>query len=74
MGTTVIGGMLAASAIGIFFDPGNFLRRREAVRRDKHADSDCCRQPWRRETEHEILHLIAVSLLLLSRLRRRPEL
>ena len=33
MGTTVIGGMLAASAIGIFFVPGNFLPGGEMVRR-----------------------------------------
>ena len=37
MGTTVIGGMLAASVIGIFFVPAIFYHGREMVRRRQGA-------------------------------------
>ena len=38
MGTTVIGGMLAASAIGIFLIPAIFYRGRKAFRARRRAD------------------------------------
>ena len=58
MGTTVIGGMLAASAIGIFFIPAIFyVVEKLSGAGGKHAPWLCRRGPRRRrETDDEDAH------------------
>ena len=75
MGTTVIGGMLAVSAIGIFLIPAIFYVVEKLSGRESAGPEPGARRR-RRETEHEILSDIAIAVAagLLSRLRRGPEL
>ena len=51
MGTTVIGGMLAASVIGIFFIPGDFLRGRKTFGRRRNPRAGAAAAARRREIE-----------------------